>query len=209
MAVKGSRVPQRAASAGHDDERVLVAGCVRGEEQALRCFFRTYRPTVQRVLHYTVAQTGELDDLVQETFVQAFRSLPRFRGESRVSTWLYRITVRVALQHLRRASSRSNADISLDDPDSRLSLADPGRSPEQDLLGREQTRRVRAVLDHIAPAKRVVLVMRDLEGLSGEEVARILDIPAATVRTRLYHARRELHDLAAADPLLGGEGRGA
>lgn len=199
-------MPQHAASADTSDERALVSACVSGDTRALRRFFRRYRPTVQRILHYTVGPSHDHEDLVQETLIQVFRSLPRFRGDSRLSTWLYRIAVRVALQHLRRPGSRPGAAVSLDDPETRLSLVDHSRSPEQDVLVRERSRRVRAVLDRIAPAKRVVLVMRDIEGLSGEEVARILDIPAATVRTRLFHARRELHDLAAADPLLCGEG---
>lgn len=133
---------------------------------------------------------AEAEDAAQEAFVRAHRALPEFRGEARLSTWLYAIVSRLCLTRLEaRGRRRIEPDPAvlerLPDP-----AADPGAAAEQG----EAAAALRQALGELAEERRIVVVLCDLEGLSYEEIARVLEVPVGTVRSRLHRARSDLRD---------------
>ena len=133
----------------------------------------------------------DLDDVVQNVFVQVHRSLQTFRGDSRLSTWLHRLTVNVVLMHRRSLRSRP------------VLTGDP---PDDDAARRERMRAFERVLAKLSDKKRIVFVLHELEGVSPAEIAQIVGAPVLTVRTRLFYARREVEALLASEPSLAGVG---
>jgi RNA polymerase sigma-70 factor (ECF subfamily) len=181
----------------------LVARCQKGDKEALGELYRLYRAEVARNLHRMLGPgRGDLDDVLQEVFIEVFRSIARFRGDSKVSTWLYRVCVNVALQRLRKRKRRN--EVSTDDvaepaPD------DGGETPERALDNRRRLDAVYRILDELSPKKRVVFILHEIEGREPKEIAGIVGAPVLTVRTRLHYARKEFYALAASDARLDGK----
>lgn len=176
----------------------LVERCKAGDGLAFREVFRNHRADVARLALRMTGRPGELEDLVQEVFLQVYRSIKDFRGQSRFSTWLYRVTVNVVLMQRRAARSRPILQEASDDsfgPDTR-------ELPDENLA---RTRRVAAfhrLLARLSDKKRAVFVLHELEGLSPAEVAKVVGAPVLTVRTRLFYARRELLEMLRDEPAL-------
>jgi RNA polymerase sigma-70 factor (ECF subfamily) len=166
----------------------LVERCKAGDNAAFREIFRLHRTDVARLVQRMLGQSSDLDDLVQEVFLQVHRSIRDFRSEARFSTWLYRVAVNVVLMHRRAARSRP---VLGELPDT-LAPAD-GRELPDDALARQ--RRVSAfyrLLEGLSEKKRTVFVLHEIEGLPPAEIARVVGSPVLTIRTRLFYARREL-----------------
>jgi RNA polymerase sigma-70 factor (ECF subfamily) len=134
---------------------------------------------------------------VQEVFIEAFRSIVRFRSESKLSTWLYRVCVNVALQRLRKR--RRRGEVVQGD---RIDSSDE-RTPHRLLEAQERMRAVYRILDRLAPKKRMVFVLHEIEGREPKEIASLVGAPVLTVRTRLHYARKEFYDRASREPALG------
>lgn len=134
------------------------------------------------------ASDADVQDLAQDVFLGAHRALPRFRGDAKVETWLYGIATRVVLMHLRSWRRRRRLRRAVEAERFEERSVDIERAADQ----RAELLRVWRCLARIAPKKRVAYVLYEVEGLSGKEIAEALDINEATVRTRVYHARREL-----------------
>lgn len=138
-------------------------------------------------------QDGE--DIAQEAFIKAYRSLPGFRGESKFSVWLYRIVSNLCLDFLRRKARRQTLSLTVEDEEgeeSQLDIPDESLSPERMLdrnLSRESLSRG---LDSLPPEQREILLLREIQGLSYEEIARALDLEAGTVKSRIFRARKRL-----------------
>lgn len=176
----------------------LIERCKAGDAVAFREVFRNHRADVTRLVQRMTGRRGDLEDLVQDVFLQVYRSIKDFRGQSRFSTWLYRVTVNVVLMHRRAARSRPLLQEATDD-----SLAPDARELPDDQVARG--RRVAAfyrLLDRMSDKKRTVFVLHELEGMSPAEVAKIVGAPVLTVRTRLFYARRELLTLLRDEPAL-------
>jgi RNA polymerase sigma-70 factor (ECF subfamily) len=173
------------------DEAELVRRCRSGERAAFEQLYREHRRMVAANLFRVLGERSDLDDLVQEVFVIAFRGLDRFRGDAKLSTWLYRICVNVALGRL-RSRSRKPPPLPTADPLGDRA-ADPNESPERLLLRREDVQRVYRALNTLAPKKRIVLVLHEIEGLDIKEIADIVQAPLVTVRTRLHYARKDFY----------------
>jgi RNA polymerase sigma-70 factor (ECF subfamily) len=168
-----------------------------GDREAFRELFRRHRADVARLAYRMLGPTSDLDDVVQEVFFQVHRSLHDFRGQSKFTTWLHRVTVNVVLMNRRAARSRPVFAGELRDDE-------PGRGERPD-EGAAQLRRIEAfrrVLARLPEKKRTVFVLHELEGVAAQEIATIVDAPVLTVRTRLFYARRELCELMRAEPDL-------
>ena len=177
---------------------VLIERCKAGDGLAFREIFREHRADVARLVLRMTSRPADLEDLVQEVFLQVYRSIKDFRGQSRFSTWLYRLTVNVVLMHRRAARSRPVLQTAVDD-----SFGADVRDLPDDQVAR--TRRVSAfyrLLDRLSDKKRAVFVLHELEGLSPGEVAQVVNAPVLTVRTRLFYARRELLAMLRDEPAL-------
>jgi RNA polymerase sigma-70 factor (ECF subfamily) len=141
---------------------------------------------------------ADLDDVVQEVFFQVFRSLPDFRGHSKFSTWLHRVTVNVVLMIRRRARSRpvlTSEHAARHEPSEH-------QLPDQEMVRARRLAAFRRLLDRLSDKKRTVFVLHELEGMAPAEIAELVDCPVLTVRTRLFYARRELAQLMRTEPCL-------
>jgi len=181
------------------DELHLLEACRAGEAQALDRFYRTHVDRVTGVIGRLVGTTPDLEDLVQATFVEAFGSLARFRGESSLSTWVIRIGVHVAIHHLRRGVRRPVPLEVLPDRDEPV---DPRTPADHDLDARRVARRMDRLLNCISPKRRVALVLYVVEGYSVDEVAALTGTTRAAAKSRIWLARRQLLKLVRRDPLL-------
>ena len=150
----------------------------RGERTALEQFFRAYQPSVYALCCRMLGRTDDAEDATQAAFVLALRALPRFRGESSLKTWLYRIAVNECLTQLRR---KTNAPLPLDE---RFAIADGAGRTVDRLAAQAALARLR--MDH-----RTVLVLRYWEELDCEEIAAVLDISLSATKMRLKRARDE------------------
>ena len=183
------------------DEAELIARCRADERAAHDEFYHRFRRQVAGNLYRVIGDRSDLDDLVQEVFVIAFRGLERFRGDARLSTWLYRICVNVALGRI-RTRKRRPAAIGLADLDSAAtdpSLTERPETPAQSLQRRQDQERVYRALEILAPKKRIVLYLHEIEGLDLKEIAYLVDSNPVTVRTRLFYARKEFYKVLAGD----------
>jgi RNA polymerase sigma-70 factor (ECF subfamily) len=183
------------------DEADLIARCRAHERAAHDELYHRFRRQVAGNLYRVLGDRGDLEDLVQEVFVIAFRGLERFRGDARLSTWLYRICVNVALGRI-RTRKRRPPPIGVDDLDAANadpSLVERPELPDRALERREEQARVYRALDTLPPKKRIVLFLHEIEGLDLKEIAYLVDSNAVTVRTRLFYARREFYAALVAD----------
>jgi len=187
---------------GPADEADLIARCRADDRGAHDEFYHRFRRQVAGNLYRVIGDRVDLDDLVQEVFVIAFRGLERFRGDARLSTWLYRICVNVALGRIRTRKRRPPpiGGIDLDatanaDP----SLTERPETPQQSLERRRDQETVYRALEQLAPKKRIVLYLHEIEGLDLKEIAYLVDSNPVTVRTRLFYARREFYKILAGD----------
>jgi RNA polymerase sigma-70 factor, ECF subfamily len=192
------------------DEADLIERCRADDRAAHDELYHRFRRQVAGNLYRVLGDRSDLEDLVQEVFVIAFRGLSRFRGDARLSTWIYRICVNVALGRIRTRKRRPPAvgvadlDAAAADP----SLIDRPETPERSLERRQDQERVYRALEHLAPKKRIVLYLHEIEGLDLKEIAYLVDSNPVTVRTRLFYARREFYRLIAGDA-SGGAGEPA
>jgi RNA polymerase sigma-70 factor (ECF subfamily) len=179
-----------------------LPGCRAGEAKAIAAMFEELLPVVERVHGRVVGPSPDLEDLVQATFEEAIRALPRFRGEASVKTWITSIAVHVAQHHLRAGRVRRHVSLELV-PDERLrSAPEPHADSEQRLDERRLSAQLHALLDRITASKRVALLLFAIEGRSVEEVAALMGASQTATRSRVFFARRELRKLIAADPAL-------
>jgi RNA polymerase sigma-70 factor, ECF subfamily len=167
-----------------------------GDEAAFRDLFAKYKKQVASQLNFLVPR-ADLEDVLQDVFIEVFRSLKKFRGDSAFSTWLYRLTVHVALKS-RRKQVRSRLDIVEELPDQ----TDPAAGPSEVVLSAERQARVEQLLQSLSPKKRAVLVLHDMRGIEAGRIAEMLETNVLTVRTRLFYARKEFEDLASQDASL-------
>jgi RNA polymerase sigma-70 factor (ECF subfamily) len=181
------RRPSPTADAAEDAR--LVAAAERGDRSAFDRLYRRHLDSVYARLTRVIGPVSDRDDLVQQIFVDVYRALPRFRGEASFSTFLHRIVLNVAYEHLaRRRRGRTEP---LDD---RLleALMAPAASPEQRAREREELRRIFALMDHLSPKRRAAFVLVAVECMSLDEAASLLDANPAAVKQRVLEARREL-----------------
>ncbi|MGF1511875.1 MAG: RNA polymerase sigma factor [Myxococcota bacterium] len=180
---------------------VLLQRWRAGDPRAFAELFRAYRSLVYGVLKNLLPGDPELDDVVQTAFLEVFRSLPSFQGRSKLSSWVARVALHVGYHHLRRKRSRP-ADYRTEPVSVEMHDDRSGSDPISGVLRREALERVQAVLSTLAPKKRAVFILNDMQGLPQEEVAKIVGASVATVRTRLFYARKEFWRAAAQDPVL-------
>ncbi|HEY6478185.1 MAG TPA: sigma-70 family RNA polymerase sigma factor [Polyangia bacterium] len=167
----------------------MVARCRRGDGAAWRALYDRYAPVVYRFLSAFGVPSEEREDAAQEVFVAVYRSLGRFRGEARLSTWIYRIAARHAGRIARRRRVRGLL--------STLLVREPPPPPAADPSERsERLQILDEMVSKLSPKKRLVLVLFEIEGVPIEEVAKIAGCPENTAWSRLHYARAELMAMA-------------
>lgn len=176
-------------------DQTLVARVQRGEKGAFDLLVRKYQHKVAKLISRYLSNRAEVEDITQEVFIKAFRGLPGFRGESAFYTWLYRIAVNTAKNYLESQGRRPpGAGIDIESAevlDSMESLRDVA-TPERDMLTGEIADTVNRAIAALPPDLRTAITLRDLDGLSYEEIAQVMDCPIGTVRSRIFRAREAI-----------------
>jgi RNA polymerase sigma-70 factor, ECF subfamily len=179
----------------------LVARAKSRDYDAFEELIRLYKDRIYNYVSRMLRDPTEAEDIAQETFIRAFQSLPSFRGVSSFQTWLYRIAGNLAIDCARRRKRRDHQSMSLDEPvgaeDGEMvrELPDPGHGPEGTAEASEIQREVLKAVAELSPKLRPVLVLYDLQGLSYQDIAEILNCPLGTVKSRLFNARAQLKEL--------------
>ncbi len=180
-----------ATSEGTDEE--LVTRAVAGDRPSFDELYRRHVDVVWSRLGRLIGPDPEREDLTQQIFLEVLRALPRFRGDATFRTFLYRVMLNVAYDHLKRRGRRA-AGVPIEELDE---LVDAAASPETRAALRQRLALTWTQLDRIKPKKRIAFLLRVVEGLSLEEIARLVHATPATVAQRVRHAHRELGALAA------------
>ena len=175
----------------HEDkiDKQLVAAYQRGNSHALSELYRRHSRRVESVARHVIGPSSELEDVVQDVFVELQRALYKFRGDSRFTTWLHRVTVNVALQHIRKGKRKGWLRwVGLDAAPS----LQPVTHMDKHIEARETVKALYEVLDTISEKKRVVFALYELEGMSLQDIAATVGTSVNTVKSRLFHARKEI-----------------
>ena len=185
-------------------DQELVVRVQRGDKKAFDLLVLKYQQKVANLVSRYVRDPSETLDVTQEAFIKAYRALPRFRGESAFYTWLYRIAINTAknfivAQGRRPPSTGVDAEVA-EQLDVGVRLKEHA-TPENYLLEQEIAETIRKAIDDLPEDLRTAITLRELEGLSYEEIARAMDCPIGTVRSRIFRAREAID--AKLKPLLG------
>lgn len=189
-----------------DTDKELVKRVQRGDQAAFDMLFSRYQSKILSLISRYVRDSEEIQDVAQEAFIKAYRALPRFRGDSAFYTWLYRIAINTAKNHLVARSRRPPAtDVDIDDTDYRddADMLRETEDPESALARDELSATIDQALADLPDDLRSALTLREFDGLSYEQIADILECPVGTVRSRIFRAREFVDGRI--KPLLEGE----
>ena len=191
--------PHARATARAADKPAWIGGVCARRPDAIAAMFNEYGEAVERMISRLIGPSPDLEDLVQTTFVEAMRTIDRYRGEASFKTWLTSIAVHVAQHHLRAGRLRRHAPLELV-PESHMSSGAP--DIEGKLDERRLSDRLYELLDKIPARQRVALLLFSIDGRSAEEVAALMGASQTTTRSRVFFARRALRSLIKSDPAL-------
>ena len=176
-------------------DKQLVLRVQKGDKNAFDLLVIKYQQKVMSLIGRYVHDSDEVQDVAQEAFIKAYRALPGFRGDSAFYTWLYRIAVNTAKNHLVSRSRRPpGSDVELEDAqymDAGEALRDR-ETPESSLFGDELRATVNSALSALPDDLRTAVTLREFDGLSYEDIAEIMDCPVGTVRSRIFRAREAI-----------------
>ena len=180
-----------------DDDREAVRRVQAGDTDAFEPLVEKYKRKVFRLAYQVLRDQEEALDTAQEAFVKAFRALPGFKGDSAFYTWLFRITMNVALDRRRQRAARTKSlgagDVPPEEWERTAVSTDP--DPEDVATSAERRARIQKGLDSLSEHHRAIIILSDIEGLPYREIAEVLGIPMGTVMSRLHHARKRLREV--------------
>jgi RNA polymerase sigma-70 factor, ECF subfamily len=190
------RTAARVAMSERDVDRQLVARAQRGDKRAFELLVEKYQRKLGRLLARFIRDPAEVEDVTQEAFIKAYRALPAFRGDSAFYTWLYRIGINTAKNYLMALGRRAPTSTEVEAEDAEgfedgEQLRDIN-TPESVLLSKEIAQTVNATIDELPDELRTAIQLREMEGMSYEDIARIMDCPIGTVRSRIFRAREAI-----------------
>jgi len=177
-------------------DQQLVERAQRGDKRAFELLVEKYQRKLARLLSRLVRDPGEVEDVTQEAFIKAYRALPSFRGDSAFYTWLYRIGINTAKNYLvamgRRAPTSTEIEAEEAEGYESGELLRDINTPESLLLTKEIAGTVNAAIEALPEELRSAIQLRELEGMSYEEIAKLMDCPIGTVRSRIFRAREAI-----------------
>jgi RNA polymerase sigma-70 factor (ECF subfamily) len=178
-----------------DIDQKLVVRVQKGDKTAFDLLARKYQHKVAKLVSRYVRDRREVEDVTQEALIKAYRAIGGFRGESAFYTWLYRIAVNTAKNYLESQGRRPpGSDMEIEGAElieSGEGLRDQA-TPERQMLTNEIATTVHRVLEHLPPDLRTAITLREIEGMSYEEIAEVMDCPIGTVRSRIFRAREAI-----------------
>jgi RNA polymerase sigma-70 factor (ECF subfamily) len=186
-------------------DRQLVTRAQRGDKRAFELLVEKYQRKLARLLSRFIRDPAEVEDVTQEAFIKAYRALPAFRGDSAFYTWLYRIGINTAKNYLMAMGRRAptSTEVEADEAegfDEGEQLRDIN-TPESVLLSKEIAETVNSTIEKLPEELRIAIQLREIEGMSYEDIAKVMDCPIGTVRSRIFRAREAIAQQLR--PLLG------
>jgi RNA polymerase sigma-70 factor (ECF subfamily) len=186
-------------------DQQLVERAQRGDKHAFELLVTKYQRRLGRLISRFVRNAAEAEDVTQDAFIKAYRALPAFRGDSAFYTWLYRIGINTAKNHLVAQGRRAPTSTQFDAEDAEdfedAALLHEVATPENELMSKQVVEVVNASLQELPDDLRTALTLREIEGLSYEEIAVVMNCPIGTVRSRIFRAREAI--ATNLRPLLG------
>jgi RNA polymerase sigma-70 factor (ECF subfamily) len=186
-------------------DQQLVERAQRGDKHAFELLVAKYQRRLGRLISRFVRNAAEAEDVTQDAFIKAYRALPAFRGDSAFYTWLYRIGINTAKNHLVAQGRRAPTSTPFDSDDAEdfedAALLHEVATPENELMSKQVVEVVNASLQELPDDLRTALTLREIEGLSYEEIAEVMNCPIGTVRSRIFRAREVI--ATNLRPLLG------
>lgn len=183
------------AQLAQDTDQQLVERVQKGDKRAFDLLVIKYQHKIMAIVGRYIRDSFEVNDVVQEAFIKAYRALPNFRGESAFYTWMYRIAINTAKNHLVAKNRRPPAsDVDVEEAEfysGSESLKDVD-TPENNLFRDELQRVVNNAIQELPEDLRTAVTLREMEGLSYEEIAEVMDCPVGTVRSRIFRAREAI-----------------
>ncbi|MBF0622138.1 MAG: RNA polymerase sigma factor RpoE [Magnetococcales bacterium] len=176
-----------------DADRLLINKVKEGDTKAFELLVRKYQGRVASVISRTVQDPAKVQDLTQEAFLKAYRALANFRGDSAFYTWLFRIAVNTAKNHVMSAGRGVPVnDIEYEKADRIATQLQDHDTPERQVLRGEMLKNLQAVINGLPDAMKEAIILRDLEGKTYEEIAQEVSCPIGTVRSRIFRGRQEI-----------------
>ena len=187
-------------------DQQLVTRVQRGDKQAFNLLVIKYQRKLARLISQFIRDTAAIEDVTQEAFIKAYRALPSFRGDSAFYTWLYRIGINTAKNYLVSQSRRVPTTGRGIDNEEAENFDESGKlrelnTPESELMSKQIAQTVNAKLEELPEELRAAIMLREIDGLSYEEIASVMNCPIGTVRSRIFRAREAIS--AELRPLLG------
>ena len=179
-----------------DVDAELVARVQQGDKKAFDLLVLKYQRKIMRLVSRMVRDQDEIEDVTQEAFIKAYRALPQFRGDSAFYTWLYRIAINTARNWLASNRRRPSSPTEFQNEDGETfnetdNLTD-NNNPESELASREIAETVNATIESLPEDLRTAIVLREIEGMSYEDIAQTMNCPIGTVRSRIFRAREAI-----------------
>jgi len=197
--------PDKRLMSDREVDQQLVERVQRGDKRAFDLLVSKYQRKLGRLLSRFIRDPSEVEDVTQEAFIKAYRALPGFRGESAFYTWLYRIGINTAKNHLVAMGRRAPTSTELDAEEAEsVEAGDQLRdlnTPENQMMSRQVGDTVNQTLQELPEELRTAITLREIEGLSYEEIATVMQCPVGTVRFRIFRAREAVAEKLR--PLLG------
>ena len=178
-----------------EQEAMIVQQVVSGDTQAFEMLVLEYQKNVYNIALRMVGNAEDAADMSQEAFIKAYNAITSFKGESRFSVWLYRIVSNVCLDFLRSRSRRPESSLTVENDEGEtveLEIADEELSPEKLLETKLSCEAVRRGLDSLPAEYRQILLLREIQGMSYDEIAQLLSLESGTVKSRIFRARKKL-----------------
>jgi RNA polymerase sigma-70 factor (ECF subfamily) len=193
---------QYSSSVKRQEEQLLVDRCRRGDRESFAQLMRLHEKQIYNFTYRMLGSEGEAEDLTQDIFIAAFQGIRSFRGEAKFSTWLYRIALNQARNRIKYLSRRNffarqrrrtdyGVNIVSESPEG---LADSAPTPEQWTMTKDLAVQVQECLNQIPPQARQILVLRDIQGFSYDEMSEMLSLKPGTVKSRLHRARAAMRE---------------
>ena len=178
-------------------DQTLVERVQAGDTRAFDLLVQKYQTRIAKLIARFVRNPADVQDVAQEAFIKAYRALPNFRGESAFYTWLYRIAINTAKNHLVAAGRKSPSyavDVQEVEKYDASEWLKEYATPERELLADEIEATVKSALEVLPPDLREAITLREIEGLSYEDIAAVMDCPIGTVRSRIFRAREAIDE---------------
>ena len=176
----------------------IITACQRGDPHAYEQLIRCYQTQVYSLAMRMLSNPEDAADVTQETFIRVFRTIDKFRGDASFSTWIYRVTSNLCLDWLRRRKRQalsSDTPVSWEHETVPREMADNSPNPEDLVTTAELRQEIQSALSQLESYHRLAVILRDVQGLSYEEVAGILNLPLGTVKSRINRGRRQLRKI--------------